>query len=583
MHKTGMTIKNAVDCIASSEYVLPAIQREFVWDRAQICKLFDSLLQGYPFGEFLLWKIEPARSKDYRYYGFVREYHQRDNPHCPDLGPLPDQQMLAVLDGQQRLTAFNIALRGSMSVKLPRKRWNNPNAFPCQYLALDLLNSNERDEEGNFYAFDFVEQDAIGLHGEQLWFKVGDLLRWANFGREIKNWLGQWDIEGEEYDRAHSALSRLYWAVHQNQSVAYYEETNQDIEHVLNIFIRRNSGGTPLSYSDLLLSIATSQWANLDARKEVHQLVDDLNRIGAGLDLTKDFVLKAGLMLTDIASVGFQVRNFTQANMEILEENWQSIRDTLVMTVQLVVSFGFDGNSIRATSALHPSAYYLYRIGTPSKFDSSRSYRDDREAIRGWLTRSILKASGIWGSGLDTLLTALREVIREECGDGFPSKKMREIMAKRGKSLEFSEDEMEDLADMDIKDRRLFGLLALLSPFIDLQRNHFHVDHVFPKSRFKRGQLLDAGIGEDQINDHEDCMNRIGNLQLLEGTANLEKQAHLPMDWIEDAFPNEQKRTNYRENYLLEDCPRDMTGFLEFYEARRSRLQVRIAEVVNSV
>ena len=51
------------------------------------------------------------------------------------------------------------------------------------------------------------------------------------------------------------------------------------------IFIRRNSGGTTLSYSDLLLSIATSQWRTLDARKEVHRLVDDLNQIGPGLEL----------------------------------------------------------------------------------------------------------------------------------------------------------------------------------------------------------------------------------------------------------------------------------------------------------
>ena len=49
-------------------------------------------MQGYPFGEFLFWNIEPARSADYRYYGFVREYHQRDNPHCPDLGPVAEPE-----------------------------------------------------------------------------------------------------------------------------------------------------------------------------------------------------------------------------------------------------------------------------------------------------------------------------------------------------------------------------------------------------------------------------------------------------------------------------------------------------------
>ena len=130
MYQQGGTIKQALDRIASNEYVLPAIQREFVWSPGQICMLFDSVMQGYPFGEFLFWRIGPESSAKYRYYGFVREYHQRDNPHCPDLGHLPNQQTIAVLDGQQRLTAFNIGLRGSVAVKLPYRWWSNPDAFP---------------------------------------------------------------------------------------------------------------------------------------------------------------------------------------------------------------------------------------------------------------------------------------------------------------------------------------------------------------------------------------------------------------------------------------------------------------------
>ena len=77
---------------------------------------------------------------------------------------------MAVLDGQQRLTAFNIGLRGSMSVKRPYKWWSSPDAFPRQVLALDLLAQTERDEEGNRYIFDFVDEGEIGKQGECLWF-----------------------------------------------------------------------------------------------------------------------------------------------------------------------------------------------------------------------------------------------------------------------------------------------------------------------------------------------------------------------------------------------------------------------------
>ena len=582
MYHPGGTIKEALRCIERNEYVLPAIQREFVWGPDQICALFDSLMQGYPFGEFLFWQIDPEHSAEYKYYGFVLNYHQRDNPHCPEARIMPGRSITAVLDGQQRLTAFNIGLRGSMAVKRPYRWWNNPDAFPRRVLALDLLASTEPDEEGNRYTFDFVEDARIGWETQHLWFRVPDILTMQS-GPPMLRWLTENGLDGDNLNLAFERLDRLYQAVHNDQTVCYYEEKNQNIEHVLNIFIRRNSGGTVLSYSDLLLSIATSQWEELDARKEVHQLVDDLNRIGPGLGLTKDFVLKAGLMLTDIASVGFQVRNFTRANMAVLEKNWLKIGAALVETVQLVAGFGFDSSSIRANSALLPIAYYIYKQGAPSDFDVHSRYQDDRQAIRGWLLRSVLKASGIWGSGLDTLLTALRDVIRSADNGRFPAAEMRHVMAQRGKGLEFLDEEVEDLADMAISDRRVFALLALLSPSIDVRTNNFHIDHIFPKSRFTTARLRTAGVVGEEINTYADYANRIANLQLLEGIPNIEKRDKMPAEWMDEHFADEPARQHYKELYSLGEIPLEMTGFMCFYTLRRERLQEKIRQLINSV
>ena len=75
--------------------------------------------------------------------------------------------------------------------------------------------------------------------------------------------------------------------------IAYYEEEDQDLDKVLDIFIRTNSGGTTLSYSDMLMSMATAQWENLDAREAIHGTVDEINRTGDGFGFSKDFLLKA--------------------------------------------------------------------------------------------------------------------------------------------------------------------------------------------------------------------------------------------------------------------------------------------------
>ena len=580
MRQSGVTIKEVLDSIASHEYVLPAIQREFVWRPEQVCTLFDSLMQGYPFGEFMFWRVAPENSGQYRWYDFVREYHQRDNPHCPELGPVNDKPLTAVLDGQQRLTAFNIGLRGAMAIKLPYKWWSSWDAFPRRVLALDLLASPDPDEEGSRYTFEFIDENRVGFEGSSLWFKVSNILSLAA-GPDMLNWLLNEGLGQEQLSLAYGTLDRLYQAIRVEPVVAYYEEKSQDIERVLNIFIRCNSGGTPLSYSNLLLSIAVSQWKTLDARREVHGLVDEMNRVRPGLLFNADFVLKAGLMLTDIASVGFRVENFTHDNMAVLEENWPNIRYALLETVDLMDSFGFDSRTIQATNSLLPIAYYLYKRGAPRDFETSDHYVSDRSAIRGWLTRSILKASGIWGSGLDTLLTALRDVIRNSDGSEFPATELRRVMAQRGKTLDFGEEEIEGLADMQFGDPRIFPLLTMLFPYLG-SRDGSDVDHVFPKSQFTPTRLKAACVEDERVEEFRDHCERIANLQLLDRSVNNEKRATLPAQWLEVHCPKDQARQSYCDRHQLGDVPQEITGFLEFYACRRKRLRERIGRLVNS-
>ena len=581
MHQQGGTIKEALDSIASHEYVLPAIQREFVWRPEQVCNLFDSVMQGYPFGEFMFWRVEAQNSGQYRWYDFVREYHQRNNPHCPELGPIHDKLLTAVLDSQQRLTAFNIGLRGSMAVKLPYKWWNSTDAFPKRVLALDLLAPPDPDEEGSRYTFEFVNEDRIDLEDARLWFRVSDVMK-MNSGPDMLDWISDKGLDTERQRLAFRTLDRLYQAIRVEPVVAYYEEKSQDIERVLNIFIRCNSGGTPLSYSNLLLSIAVSQWDTLDARREVHGLVDDMNNVRAGLLFNADFVLKAGLMLTDIASVGFRVENFTHENMAFLERNWPNIRQALLETAELVDSFGFDSRTIQATNSLLPIAYYLYKKGAPRDFETSDHYLNDRKIIRGWLTRSILKESGIWGSGLDTLLAALREVVRNADGSEFPAGELRRVMAQRGKTLDFVEEEIEDLADMRLGDRRIFPLLTTLFPHFE-SRDGSDIDHVFPKSRFTANRLNTAGVAVEQVERFRDRCDRLANLQLLDRAVNNEKRATLPAAWLDVHCPDDLARQNYCDRHLLGNVPEEIKDFTDYYSTRRKQLRDRIASLVNAV
>ena len=537
-------------------------------------------MQGYPFGAFLYWEIEPENSAKYMFYDFVLNYHQRDKPHCEPLGDMPSQKLTAVLDGQQRLTALNIGLRGTMAWKLPRYRWNNDGAFPIRKLHLDLLWHADADEELK-YRFRFLtkEQHKMSEKGA-FWFPVRDILSMT----EVVD-INEWLIEnlppeqvGAAFKSASRSLFRLFQVVHTDNTLAYYEEREQDIEKVLQIFIRTNSGGTILSYSDLLLSVAVAQWDDLDAREEIHGLVDELNRIGSGFTFSKDLVLKAGLMLSDIGSVGFKVANFNRENMDVFKSKWGSIKRALALTVRLISDFGFARESLRAHNAILPIAYYLYLKNPGDSYLTHNQFEHDRQAVREWLIRSLLK-SGVWGSGLDTLLTALRQVIKDNSCESFPITHIYEEMAGRGRSLVFNDEELDDLADMQYGNRLTFALLSLLFPFVDLS-NHFHVDHIFARARFTKTRLSAAGVPEDKISDFIQLRDGLANLQLLEGSKNLEKSAKMPSKWLVETYSDPMSRQAYLDLHVLGKVPEYMAEFDEFYDSRRGKLKEKIKRML---
>ncbi len=117
---------------------------------------------------------------------------------------------------------------------------------------------------------------------------------------------------------ANQTLSQLYYAVHVNGTISPYLEESTELDKVLNIFIRVNSGGTTLSYSDLLLSFATAQWEKKDAREEINKFMDEVNQIGQGFNIGKDIILKSCLVLSGKGKddISFKVDNFNRTNMK---------------------------------------------------------------------------------------------------------------------------------------------------------------------------------------------------------------------------------------------------------------------------
>ena len=43
----------------NATYVIPDLQRPYVWSPRQVTMLVDSLFRGWPFGSLLLWEVKP--------------------------------------------------------------------------------------------------------------------------------------------------------------------------------------------------------------------------------------------------------------------------------------------------------------------------------------------------------------------------------------------------------------------------------------------------------------------------------------------------------------------------------------------
>ena len=111
-------------------------------------------------------------------------------------------------------------------------------------------------------------------------------------------------------------------------------------------------------------------------------------------------------------------------------------------------------------------------------------------------------------------------------------------------------------------------------------RNQFHIDHIFPRSRFTERRLRDACVPDEKIADYVQRRDRLANLQLLEGPKNTEKSAKLPAEWLSEGFLDTSSRLNYKNLHLLGDVPESITQFGVFYKARREGLRGRIRELL---
>jgi uncharacterized protein with ParB-like and HNH nuclease domain len=566
MSYESRTIRDAIDEI-NRTYFLPAIQREFVWDTYRVEKLFDSIMGDYPISSFLFWKVKEENKKDWISYEFIRVF-DKENPHNTeaDLSGV-NKDIYFVLDGQQRLTALNIGFKGSY--RYFYYRWRKTELY---LNLLKPLGRNDENPEELEYQFQFRELQQAYDPETELWYKVGRVLDFMDgeyAKTDIKNEISHLDDKKQEI--AKMLVGRLHSRIHINKIINYHEEKSQDYDKVVEVFIRANTGGKTLEYSDILLSTATAKWKSLNARDEIYNFTDDINTIGLGYSFGKDFILKGSLYLTDGLPIQYKVGNFTKSNLERIEGNWPIIKSGIENTIKLVSKFGFNDKNITAAMALLPIAYYLIKLNKNNYINSSD--RDDvmnQSVIQKWLILVLLK--NVFGGSSDTTLNNLRTELASIIDySTFPYDLLNKKLVI---GSTFSDEEIDNLLQSNYKTKYSYLILSIMYPDRDWKDNNYHEDHLFPKSEFTSAKLRARGFDDQKISEYQQIFNTILNLQLLTDSENLEKSAKDFDSWIST------RDDNFKSRHCIPVLSSyQFSNFIDFIRERKKIIQGKLKSI----
>ena len=550
MRNKKETIRKFVSLINNEEEQgglwLPNIQRYFIWKEEQIERLFDSIMREYPIGNLLIWKTkEPVKIRK-----FIDNY--KDGLKLINFYvPKNEKIKLVVLDGQQRLQSLFIALRGSYNGK---------------ELYFNVLSGKEDEEEDIRFEFKFIESSKADI--SRGWVKVKDIV----YDNREYDEIAESIVEKIEKKRSIVSLSdkekrlirknilKLIKEFRDKENIAYTELDSVDnpeaykLNDVVEIFIRANAGGTPLSKSDLMFSLLTAEWEEVE--EDLTNFLEELN--GTAFDFGRDFILKTSLILIG-AGAKYDVTKFRkEKNLQELQNNWEEIKNSIREIRDFLCKYTFirADKALPSYLALIPLIYFNYKY--PDKWKQS-----NKELLSKWLTRVLL--TGAFSGSSDTLLDALIRKIDEK--RDFDINVINTEIINRGRTINISED---SLLDTYYGEKKLYLIFALWYQDVNFkpayEGNLPWVDHIFPQSKLKEIKEINPETERKVMKYKWWDRDQIANLMLLSAEENRdEKKDKTPEEWLKD------KDDEYFEIHLI---PRNkelwkIENFENFVEERK--------------
>jgi hypothetical protein len=511
--EVGYSLSKLIEDIELGEIALPDIQRPFVWTKAKVRDLFDSMYNGFPVGYLLFWANIGTNG--------ARQIGTGEKQAVP---------RLLIVDGQQRLTSLYAVLKGTPVVD---------EDYVASHLKIAF-----RPRDHHFAVSDAaVERDPEFIADiSQLW--AGSASR-NRFVKQFLEGLRESRLLSEqEEDELTEAIDRLY-DLQSYPFTALELSATIDEERVAEVFVRINSKGVALNQADFILTLMSVWWdegrSELEAFSRaarqpstmapspfnhfIEPSPDQMLRVAVGLGFRRG-QLKAVYSLLrgrDLDS--------DQGSPERREAQFDVLRAAQAYTLDLtnwheflkvLVRAGFRGSGMITAENAVLYAYVLYLIG---KRDFNVPIEDLREVMARWFFMAAL--TGRYSSspesqiesdlarlrGLETIdefRATLDQVVADTLTADFWEIALPNALAT---SAARSPSLYAYYAALNLLDARVLlssmRVRELLDPALRARRAAVERHHLFPRAHLKR-------LGIESLKD----VNQIANFALVEWPKN---------------------------------------------------------------
>jgi len=263
---TDKGISAYLDELKGFSYQIPTFQRDVVWEKDNVKKLWDSIYKFYPLGSILVWKTDVELQN-----------HRLIGGHKVTENQLSSGQYQYILDGQQRTTSLLTSLYGG-------KIEGRGDFDPSLYVDLSVESESETDDESykkRFLYWDEID-DKKGTFkrntGRKKKYESGLIIKLheikEKFDKVQEKIVNHSDVK-QQYNHPYWVELRRVKQVIDNYRLSFIELRGIQVAEVCQIFERINQAGKPLDIFDIVVAKTFRPQQNGNSGFYLRELLDD--------------------------------------------------------------------------------------------------------------------------------------------------------------------------------------------------------------------------------------------------------------------------------------------------------------------